>query len=228
MLSVDEVAQALPANLKSAATQQLTDLVNNIVSDPLVAEQVRDNFIGYANVLKDGKFKIEDYVHAVTYVSFKLMGYSNQEAYYRTFPQRHQALLAKGASKKDISAYVSAYHKGKLVNLIMEQTLIPTWVLNQDIFQKAINVQADLMVNATSEKVRAEAANSLLTHLKRPEAKEVNLKLGVTEDPALGQLQEALRNLAVQQIDAIENGVPTRQIAAQPIVDAEYSEVDTD
>ena len=67
MLTREMVEKSLPANLKSAATQQLTDQINNIVSDPLIAQQVRDNFISYSSVLKDGKFKTEDYLHAVAY-----------------------------------------------------------------------------------------------------------------------------------------------------------------
>jgi len=225
VLSVQDVKQALPATLRSAATQELTDKINNIVADPIVAEQVRDNFISYAAVLKDGKFKTEDYLHAVTYVSFKLMGYNNEEAYARTFPARHQQLLAKGASKKEISAYVSAYHKGKLVNLIMEQTLVPTWVLNQDLFQKAINVQAELMITASSEKVRTEAANSLLTHLKRPEAKGLDIRMEVTDSSGMKELKDTLVKVAQQQQKAIESGVTTREIAASPIYDAEYVDV---
>jgi hypothetical protein len=228
MLTRDQVEQSLPATLKGAATQQFTDRINNIVSDPVVAEQIRDNFVSYTSVLKDGRFKTEDYLSAVTYVSFKLMGLSNQEAYMRTFPQRYQQLLAKNTSAKDISAYVSAYNKGKLVNLILEQTLVPSWVLNQDIFQKAINTQFELMTTAQSEKVRTEAANSILTHLKRPETKAINLNLGVNESSGLTELKAMMTDLAQRQREAIENGTPTKLIAAQPIVDAEYSEVDTD
>lgn len=219
--------QALPPSLKTAATQQLTDRINNIVADPIVAEQVRENFVSYTSVLKDGRFKTDDYLSAVTYVSFKLMGDSNQDAYAKTFPQRYQQLLAKGTSSKDIAAYVSAYNKGKLVNLILEQTLVPTWVLNQSIYQQAINTQADLMLNANSEKVRSDAADSLLNHLKRPEAKAINLNLGVQENSGLTELKGMLTKLAEAQREAISNGTPTNLIAAQPIVDGEYVEADT-
>lgn len=228
MLTRDQVEQALPPNLKSAATQQLTDRINNITSDPVIAEHIRDNFVSYTQVLKDGRFKTEDYLHAVTYVSYKVMGMSNQDAYMRTFPQRYQALVAKGTSSKDIAAYVSAYNKGKLVNLILEQTLVPTWILNQETYQKAINTQAELMLTATSEKVRCDAADSILNHLKRPEVKSVNLNLGVHESSGLTELKGMLTQLAESQREAIANGVPTKLIAAQPIVDGDYVEVDTD
>ena len=135
MLTKEQIEKAVPAHLKSNITQSLVDLVNNVSGDPEFAEQVRQNFISYTSVLKDGKFKTEDYLNAVTYVSYKVMGYSNQESYAKTFPQRYAALVAKQTSSKDIAAYVSAYNKGKLVNLILEQTLVPSWVLNQDLYQ---------------------------------------------------------------------------------------------
>ena len=77
MLTQQEVVKALPANLKSCVTQSLVDNINNISADPLIAEQIRNNYISYTAVLKDGKFKTEDYLSAVAYVSFKLMGYTN-------------------------------------------------------------------------------------------------------------------------------------------------------
>lgn len=228
MLTKNEIEKALPPSLKSAATQQLTDMVNNITSDPLIAEQVRNNFISYASVLKDGKFKTEDYLNAVTYVSFKLMGMTNQDAYIKTFPQRYQALIAKGTSSRDIAAYVSAYNKGKLVNLILEQCLVPSWVLNQDLYQKAINVQADLMLTANSEKVRTDAANSLLTHLKKPEGKDFQISIDVNENSGMTELKNALTELAQSQRRAIESGTSPKEIAASKLIEAEYVEVDPD
>lgn len=234
-LTREEIERALPANLKIAATDSLTDLVNTIVSDELVAQNIRENFIGYAGVLKDGKFKTQDYLNAVVYVSFKVMGYSNLESYQRTFPQRYADLVAKGIPSKDIAAYVAAYHRGKLVNLIMEQSLVPTWVLNQDLYQKAINVQADLMMNANSEKVKTEAANSLLTHLKKPEVKEFQISVESKENSGMTEIKNALRAMAEKQMELINGGVTTREIAATPllpapeiVIEGEFTESGTD
>ena len=215
MLTVAEIKEALPPHLKTAATQGLTDRVNQANGDPEIAEHIRNNFISYTHVLGEGKFKTEDYVSAVTYVSFKLMGYTNQESYKRTFPSRYQALAARGATDKDVSAYVAAYAKTKLVNLILEQTLTPVWVLNQDIYQKAINKQAELMLTANSEKVQTEAANSLLTHLKRPETKQVEVSLGVREHSGMNELRDMLSSMAQRQQELIGQGVPTKSIAHQ-------------
>lgn len=230
MLTVEMVERALPPNLKAAATQTFVDQINTIVADPIVAEQVRENFISYTGVLKDGKFKTEDYLNAVTFVSFKLMGDSNQDAYFKTFPQRYMSLTTKGTSSKDIAAYVAAYARGKLVNLILEQTLVPSWVLNQHLYQKALNHQAFLMENAKSEKVQSDAADSLLTHLARPAAAAPGtLKIEMTETSGIKEMREMLAKLAQGQRTAIESGTPTKEIAGQRLiektVDADFVEV---
>lgn len=221
MLTQAEVQSALPANIKMVVPQELVDTLNNICTDEEVARTVRENMISYSGVMKDGKFRIEDYLHAVSYVSFKMMGYSNQESYTRTFPDRYQALVARGATDKDISAYVAAYSKGKLVNMILEQSLIPVWVLNQDIYQAAINKSFWLMKNAKREDVQQKAADSLLNHLKKPEAAAVQLNLGMTDSSGLKELKEQIGKMAEMQKDLIQSGMRTKDIAHQTIIDAE-------
>lgn len=228
MLTKEIVAQALPANLKTAATQELVDTINSAVADPFVAEQVRDNFISYANVLSDGKYKMADYLNAVQYVSYKLMNKTDYDSYCLTFPARHAALLAKGNGKKEISAYVAAYSKGKLVNAILEQSVIPSWVLNQDKYQAAINVQADLMVNAQSEKVRSDAANSLLTHLGKPkETGGFQINIGAQQASGMNELRDLLSNIAEQSLKMIDQGATVKDIAGHRIFEEEAVYVPT-
>lgn len=214
------VARALPGNLKSAATDQLADMINQISADPLIAEQIRENFLSYASVLKEGKFKVEDYLNAVAYCSYKLMGDSNQDAYFKTFPQRYANLVAAGRTPKEISAYVSAYAKGQLVNKIMEQSLVPSWVLNQHMYQAALNTQFKLMTNEdVSPKVRSDAADSLLTHLAKPKEAGPLINIDMGETSGMNELKDALARMAQQQQTLINAGVSTKEIAAQDIVD---------
>lgn len=228
MITLQEVTEALPTHLKSAASQGMVDTLNQISADPLAARTIRDNFISYSSVLKEGRFKMGDYINAVAYASYKVMGYSNKEAYSRTFPQRYQGLIARGATDKDISAYVSAYNKNKLVTLVMEQTVIPIWILNQDAVQKAINTQLDLMENASSEKVRAEAANSILTHLKRPETKNVSLEVDIADKSGLDELRDAMKELRAAQKASIESGMSTKDIAHQTIINGTAKDITPD
>jgi hypothetical protein len=178
--------------------------------------------------MADGKFKASQYVDAVKYVSFKLMGDSNLLAYTRAFPERIMRHKGDGVSDADISKYVSAYNKGKLVNLIMEQTLVPSHVLNADAYQKAINVQVDLMENANSEKVRSDAATSILTHLKRPEVQKVELDIGIKTDGAVADLRATMRELAAVQLKTIEEGNMTAQEMAHAklnVIEGECAQV---
>lgn len=227
MITVEELSQCLPASLKAAATQELADKINQLAGDPDVGEQIARNFVTLSSVLTQGRYKLEDYMYAVQYVSFKLMGLTNKEAYMHTFPQRYQRLVAKGASDKDISAYIAGYNKGKLVASLLEQAAIPTWVLNQGIYQEAINHQYHLMKSANSEKVQTEAANSLLTHLKRPETKQFDIGIEVKETDGMRELKDMLAGLAQAQINAIQEGASTKTIAHQPITgEVEDAEVE--
>lgn len=216
-LTVADVSQAVPANLKSAVTQQFVDTINSVVADPEVAQQVRDNFITYASVLRDGKYKMQDYLNAVTYMSFKMMDMSNHDAWCNTFPQRYQALVAAGKSKKDISSHVSMYAKGKLVAAVAEASFIPIWILNRDIQQKAINQLADKMMNAASEKVQVEAAGLLLTHLAKPKESGPLVNINMAESSGMNEMKDMLENLARQQQALIQGGATTKDIAGQRI-----------
>lgn len=218
LLTKTDIITALPPQFKSAVTDNLVDMVNNVTQDQVLAESIRENFITYASVMKDGKFKTQDYLNAVQYVTYKHMGYSNKDAYFKTFPKRQAELVARGTSEKDISAYASAYHRGKLVNLIMEQSLIPVWIVNQDLYQRALNVQADLMDTAQSELVRTQAANSILTHLSKPKDAVTNINLDLRENSGLTELKNTLAELAGAQIGAIQGGVSTKEVAGSKLI----------
>ena len=226
-LTVEQFRQALPDKVKKSINQELIDQINTTLSDPDMYEAYRDNLLSYTKVMSDGRFKVAEYINAVKYVSHKLMGCTNIEAYSKTFPDKIARFTAQGVAPKDIASYVTAYNKSKLVNLIMEQTLIPSYVLNQDLYQKALNVQAELMVGAKSEKVRSDAANSLLTHLKMPETQKVELEIGVKEDSAIAALRATTMELARQQRMMLEAGAMNAQEVAHSrlIIEGEAKEI---
>lgn len=227
MLTIDQFKTALPDKVKKSVNQELIDQINKTLSEPELYEAYRDNLMSYTKVMADGRFKIQNYIDAVKYVSHKLMGCSNIDAYTKTFPQKYQNFLAQGVAAKDIASYVTAYNKSKLVNLIFEQTLIPAYVLNQDLYQKALNTQAELMITAKSEKVRCDAANSLLTHLKMPETQKVELEIGVKEDSSIAALRATTLELARQQRLMVESGAMNAQEVAHGklIIEGEAVEV---
>lgn len=226
-LTIDQFKQALPPQVRRSVNQEIVDNINSLITDPEMREIYRENLVSYSSVLQQGKFKLSNYLDAVRYVSYKLMGDTNIAAYTKAFPDKIDRFEKQGVAKKDIASYVTAYNKSKLVNLIYEQSLVPTWVLNQDLYQKALNVQAELMLTAKSEKVRSDAANSLLTQLKQPETQKVQLDLGVAEDKTIDALRQSTMELVAAQRAALQAGAMQAQEVAHSklVVDAEFEDV---
>lgn len=229
-LTIEQLKDSLPVTMKKNVNQKTIDHINQTLTDPDMYETYRENLLGFANVMQEGKFKMEGYVLAIKYASHKLSGKTNLDAFSITFPDKIRRWTAQGVKSKDIASYVTAYNKSKLVTLIMSQAMIPTWLLNQDLFQRALNTQAELMDSAKSEKVRSDAANSILTHLKQPETHKIELDVGVKEDGSIAALRETTMELARQQRLAIEAGAMNAQeIAHQKLViEGSSEEVDSE
>lgn len=218
-LSLPQLQQALPKGFRNNATQDLVDKVNALTTDPIVREAYRDNLLSYTKVMADGRFQIGNYVDAVRYITHKLMGDTNHMAYIKTFPDRHQNFLNNGTCAKDIASYITSYNKNKLVNLIREQTLIPTYILNADLYQQAINTQAAIMVDEdVNARDRTAAANSLLQHLKAPEATKVELDVSIKTDNVIKDLRETTLGLVAQQKKMIQDGVVNPKEVAESII----------
>jgi hypothetical protein len=226
LLSEAEFKQVMPTTMRKNISVELMKQINTTISDPIILETFRDNLLGFASVMQQGKFKMPNYICAVKYVSFKMMGDTNKDAYVKTFPSKYQKFLNDGVHEKDIASYSTAYNKSKLVNLIFEQSMIPTHVLNAPLFQSALNVQAALMMDKdVSPKVRSDAADSLLTHLKPPKVKKMELDISLKEDDSIKALRETTTALARQQRLMIEDGsASVGSVAASTLVQAEEIE----
>ena len=219
-ITIEQFKAAMPATVKKSVNPVIVDEINNMLMDPEALEQFRENLMSYTSVMMEGRFKVTSYINAVKYVSFKLLGQTNKDAYIKTFPDKYVGFLAAGVAQKDIASYSTAYNKSKLVNLIFEQTLVPTHVLNAPLYQQALNTQAELMLHAKSEKVRSDAANSVLTHLKPPEAAKLELDITVKQDDSIKQLTATTLALARQQQALIIDGSHSvKTVAESTLID---------
>lgn len=227
-ISVSDLVPLVPKNMKNNVNQQFVDTLNKIASDDEFREQYRQNLISHTSVLSQGTWTLQQYVDAVRYISYKHMGDTNIKAYIRTFPDKYMHFKSQGVEDKTISRYVSAYNKSKLVNLVWEQSSIPFHVYNMDYRQKALMVQVDLMMNANSEKVKTDAANSVLTHTKPPETSKVEIDVTHKEGGFISDLRQATEKLVQNQSKSIESGSNTAQSLAGEalITNAEYHEVE--
>lgn len=152
-----------------------------------------------------------------------MAGRTQKDAFRIVFPDRYNALIAKGYPEKDINSVISSYARSKLVIMIQEQAAIPTWILNQDVYQEAINTQREIMLNPRAGSMaRVTAAKCLIENLKQPEKQELQLNIGVTND-TIAELRNTTRQLAELQAKLISSGSKTAQdVLDTNIVEAEY------
>lgn len=221
-------AKALPPSLSASFTAKMEKHIKKLLKDPALQENFQDNLIDMTSILEKGKYKLQDYVNAVTYVSYKLLGDSNVLAYSKTFPKRIATFVKAKRTDKAISGYVWAYNKNKLVTELMTQTLTPMHVTNYAVLQRAINKQAALM-NCGNVVVEQRAADSLMAHLAAPEIAKVELDVKIGTSNVMADLLATTRQLAEQQKAAIEDRVVTaKQVAGRRIIEAETFEEEED
>ena len=226
MLALESVKKLVPKNQRTLITQEFLDKLEASVNDSLVAEQFKENFVTYLNVLSKGKYKMEDYINAVKYVSFKLLGYSNINAYIATFHERYERLKTEGQTQ--IEAFVSMYNKNKLVMQIYEQTIVPSYVLNAPMHQQALNTLAAMIIDDDVRGMtKVKACEVILQYTKQPEVVKGELTIGIEQSDTINDLREIVENLADTHKVLLERkGMTLKQIAETNIIDAEYTEVD--
>lgn len=221
MIEYNAFKDLVPKTQRGMITPEFVDKLNEWNTDPKLVDSFKENLLSYTGVLKDGKYKIEDYVYAVKYVSYKLLGSSDIDAYAITFPDRYQRLTDEGLDRNGISPYAAAYKKNKLVNAIMEQTLVPSHVLNAPLHQTALNELAQIMMYGKSEMARVNAATSILAATKQPEKTKIELDISVNNKDAISELRRATEELAAAQLESIKAGASVKTIAESRITDAE-------
>lgn len=190
-------------------------MLNSLENDG--ADLVRENWLTHANILREGTYSLEQYTTAIKYVSLKQMGHTNQQAYSIAQGDRYRDMVARGYDEQRISSHVAAYHKGALVQKLLAQSTIPLYMLYQDEAHKAIKTLVEVMTNEdTSPRTRAEAADKLLAHIKRPEAAKIELEVTQKQD-GMQELQVMMRELASKQLAAIEAGGNVKAVANVPL-----------
>jgi len=213
----DYIYKNVPQNYR--ITPHFQEIVQGLVQiDEKVRDNVLDMFISFQDVLKDGgRYDLTSYVNACTFVSYIMMGLNNIESYKRTFPERYKThyekYKAKGITNPDkyIGVHVTSYKKGRLVTTLLERSIVPLYVLNAPVAQKAVNKLAYLMDNSKNERIQLESAKGLLEYLKLPErlndkVDKERLEEGIS---AIDSLRMAITNMSKQSKAMITSGEAT-------------------
>lgn len=228
LLSVEGLRQIYPRRVNDEVLEECVKIMNQSIvdMDSIMQEHYRDNLINVIDVIKEGtRVRFDDYVKAVKFCSFKMAGYSDTRAYSLTFPERIERMAKEGISNTNLYVYANSYAKNKIVTEIMAKLLVPTHIMFQDYFNLAVKTQVEIMTDdSVSPKVRSDAANSLMTHLKQPEIKQAELKISTNDNGAIGQLAEALNNLSGSQRDKILEGKYTIQDISEAVIYEENNE----
>jgi hypothetical protein len=215
VISQEQIELALGSK-RNWASQELVTTLNTLESDG--ADLVRENWLTHANVLREGTYSLDQYTTAIKYVSLKQMGHTNQQAYSIALAERYQELVAKGYDEQRISSHVAAYHKGALVQKLLAQSTVPLYMLYQDEAHKAIKTLVQIMTEPNASfKTRAEAADKLLTHVKRPEAAKIELEVSQKASDGMTELTVLMRDLAQKQLAAINAGGNVKDVANLPL-----------
>ena len=226
-MEVEAVKRLVPKNQRGMITPEFCDKVEKCVNDPVLAEQVKSNFISYLNVLSTGKFSMDEYLNAVKYVSFKLLNYTNRDAYAATFPDRWERMVKEGVEEKRMDAYVAMYNKSKLVVAIYEQTIVPTYVLNAPLHQEALNVLAKMIKDPSVRGMaKVKACEAILTHTKQPEIVKGELTIGLQENETIAELREVTEQLANTFRASIGKGKTLQDVAEAQIIDVKVEEIE--
>ena len=227
----ETVKGMLPKKLRSMVTEDFVNRVNSISDDVELLDSIRENFISFSNILNTGKYKLEDYFNAVRYVTYKLLEKNDFQAWISTFPERYDRLRKQGKSDDDIRPH--AYKKNKLVNLIFEQTVIPDYVINAPLRQKAINEMYKLMMDENQKGlVRVKAAEAVINATKAPENVEAKISLDINPDSldAVSSLKRATEELARMQLEALKSGgtslsnISNSKIVTEDIIEVEVED----
>ena len=223
MSMLESIKKLVPKAQRTLITEDFVDKLEASVKDSVIAEEFKNNFITYLNVLSKGKYKMEDYINAVKYVSFKLLDYSNVKAYAATFPERYQRLVEEG---QQIDAFVSMYNKNKLVIQIYEQTIVPSYVLNAPLHQQALNTLATMIQDEDVRGMtKVKACEAILAYTKQPEIIKGELTIGIEQSDTINDLREVTEQLAETYRKALQGGARTlTQVAEAKIIDVYIEE----
>lgn len=229
LLSVEGLQKIYPRKVNRETLEECVKMMNESIvgMDSVMREHYRDNLVGVIDVIKEGeRIKFADYVKAVKFCSFKMAGYTDTRAYSLTFPERIERMAREGISNANLYVYANSYAKNKVVVEIMAKLMVPTHIMYQDYFHMAVKTQVEIMTDdKVSPKVRSDAANSLMTHLKQSEIKQAELSINTNDSGIINQLSEALNNLSKGHKELLSQGRTTlKDISEAVIIEVEKDE----
>ena len=213
MLDIDTLRELIPKKQKNLVTENIVKIINETASDELIADEFKKNFVTYTNVISSGKYSLEEYNNAVHFLTMIMIGDSEIDAYSKVFPDRYKRLIEKGVDRSKISSYVSNYKNTKLVVQLLEQSMVPTYIVNAPLYQDALNHSIWLMYNAQSETVQQKSAEAVMVQLKAPEAAKLEVDISVNKGSVVDDYEQVMLEVAERKREAMLAGADVKSLA---------------
>ena len=202
--------------------EEFVDRLNHLGEDETISRIYRENFLSWIGVINNTqqggyKYKLEDYISGVKFVSLRLLGNTIEDSYRKVFPDKVKLVEQEyeGENEQQIKERVywlaSAYSKGKLVVGIFQQTLVPSYILNAPLYQEALNTLATMIRgNEIKGMAKVKACEAILEATKQPEVIEQNVNVnvggGMIRNEAMDELREVTEKLATTLKMEMEKG----------------------
>ena len=196
------------------AKKEMISRVNKIIAseNPTYAEYFRNIWVDSLDLMSSsntgGKaYSYKELANACLFMTYRMAGDTKIKAYCKVFPERFERLKNEGENNSRLYEYAELYSRNKICTEIATKISIPTHILYQDAFHKAMRVSVDIMMDEkVSPKVRVEAAANVMNHTKQPEIKKAELDISIKETDDLQQLRQALSDLSSKQHQMILDG----------------------
>lgn len=224
-LSLAELKEAMPASYSLSVTPKLLKEVNKLIGKSNNGELLKESVLGSTEVLQEGKYRTDAYFKASIFASYKKMNYTDIKAWRLTFPDKHKRLVDNDKKQNFISATVSGYVRGGLVQRLLALSIYPTHLFYRDHYHKAVMKQVQLM-NCKNLVVEQKAAGDLMKYLTPPEVQsEDELELTASGRDLMKELFNTSAQLVRQQRNAMTSGVksPT-EIVGSKLVRTTYKD----
>lgn len=226
MFTYEQLQGLVPQKQRNIVTEEFVETINKVAVDPTYGDEFKENIVSYSTILSQGKFTMDEYMNATKFVTLLLLEHKDIDAYKETFPDRYDRLITKGLTRSQISPYATNFKKTKLVAQILEQTMMPTYVLNAPLYQEALNHTRMLMLTAKSETVQQKSAEALMVQLKAPEAAKLEVDVSINRADVVNDNEAIMRQLAAEKLKVIALGGDVKAIAnmsgkVEDIIDVE-------
>ena len=224
-MNLEQFRELMPKKKRKFINQELLDMVQDAEKRGDFEGEFEKKIISYSSVLTQGRYKTSDYISAVEFCTYYLSGDEQAEAYVKTFPDKIKRRVLEGKAPYATGA-PSMYYSGQLVQAIMAQAQMSVRMRHYNKIDFAVETLFELATSKTStDRIRMESADKLLTQLKEPETSKVELEIGIKKDESGQALEAKMLEVAKMQKEAFDKGIDLITLQKLNIKEGEEEEI---